>query len=56
MPDIFWLAARWGRWGLGRVLAQWAADGLLTLREAESAASAILGENARRLYLGESKA
>ncbi|MCB0212022.1 MAG: amidohydrolase family protein [Anaerolineae bacterium] len=50
MPEIFWLAARWGRWGLGQVLDQFIADQFLTADEAWSAAEAILGGTARRLY------
>ena len=50
MPEIFWLAARWGRWGLGRVLDSFIADQFLTADEAWSAAEAILGGTARRLY------
>ena len=50
MPEIFWLAARWGRWGLGKVLDEFVAEGLLTPDQAWEAATAILGENARRLY------
>jgi hypothetical protein len=50
MPEIFWLAARWGRWGLGRVLAEFVAEGLLEAAEAWEAAEAILGGNARKLY------
>jgi len=50
MPDIFWLAARWGRWGLGRVLDEFVNEGFLTDDEAWTAAEAILNANARRLY------
>ncbi len=50
MPEIFWLAARWGRWGLGRVLDEVVRDGLLEVDEALTAAEAILGGNARQLY------
>ena len=50
MPEIFWLAARWGRWGLGRVLDEFIADGFLSADEAWTAAEAILGENAHHLY------
>lgn len=54
MPEIFWLAARWGRWGLGRVLDSFIGDGFLTEGEAWKAAEAILGTNALALYrLGE---
>jgi predicted TIM-barrel fold metal-dependent hydrolase len=50
MPEIFWLAARWGRWGLGQVLQRFVEEGFLTVEEAWQAAEAILGENARSLY------
>lgn len=50
MPEIFWLAARWGRWGLGKVLEEFVADGFLSHDEAYAAAAAILSENARKLY------
>jgi hypothetical protein len=50
MPEIFWLAARWGRWGLGQVLESFIRERLLTGQEAWIAAEAILAENARRLY------
>jgi hypothetical protein len=50
MPEIYWLAARWGRWGLGRVLESFVNDGFLDDEEAWEAAGAILGGNARRLY------
>jgi hypothetical protein len=51
MPDIFWLAARWGRWGLGLVLNELMSDGFLLPDEADETASRILSENARELYL-----
>ena len=51
MPEIYWLAARWGRWGLGRVLAEFVAEDLLTHAEADVAARAILHDNARGLYM-----
>ena len=50
MPEIFWLAARWGRWGLGRVLDEFIVEGFLSADEAWAAAEAILGHNARHLY------
>jgi predicted TIM-barrel fold metal-dependent hydrolase len=50
MPEIFWLAARWGRWGLERVLDEFTAEGFLSAAEAETGAAAILGENAKSLY------
>jgi predicted TIM-barrel fold metal-dependent hydrolase len=50
MPEIFWLAARWGRWGLGWVLEMLVADGFMSDEEAWATARAILSENARQLY------
>lgn len=50
MPEIFWLAARWGRWGLGQVLDEFVSAGFLTDAEAWGAAESILGDNARSLY------
>lgn len=50
MPEIFWLAARWGRWGLGQTLAEFVAGGFLSAEEAWSTAEAILGGTAQRLY------
>lgn len=50
MPEIFWLAARWGRWGLGQVLDEFIAEDFLSTTEAESAAEAILSGTAQRLY------
>jgi predicted TIM-barrel fold metal-dependent hydrolase len=50
MPEIFWIAARWGRWGLGKVLGEMITEGFLRRDEALSAAAAILGDNARQLY------
>lgn len=51
MPDIYWLAARWGRWGLSLALDELVAGGFLLEDEAEEAARLILSENARQLYL-----
>ena len=50
IPDIYWLAARWGRWGLARALEGATACGALTEAEALDSAQAILGGNAARLY------
>lgn len=50
MPEIYWLAARWGRWGLGRVLDEFIADDFMSPGEAEAAAEAILGSNALGVY------
>jgi predicted TIM-barrel fold metal-dependent hydrolase len=50
MPEIYWVAARWGRWGLTQALGDLVAQGLLTEAEAYQAIKDILGDNARRLY------
>jgi hypothetical protein len=50
MAEIYWIAARWGRWAIGRVLDEFVADGFLTDAEAWAAAEAILGDNAHRVY------
>ncbi len=50
LPDIFWLAARWGRWGLAQVLDELIALGAFTQDEALEAAHRILHANAERLY------
>ena len=50
MPEIFWLAARWGRWGLAQALTTLVQSDLLTAKEAWGAAEAILAGNARALY------
>ena len=52
-PETFWLAARWGRRVLGAVLETTIADGDLSARDAEWAASRILFENAATLYAGD---
>jgi predicted TIM-barrel fold metal-dependent hydrolase len=50
IPEIFWLAARWGRWGLGQVLDELTALGALTQAEALEVARQILAGNAAQLY------
>jgi hypothetical protein len=50
IPEIYWLAARWGRWGLGVVLDELIAAGALAPAEAMSIAADVLGANAARLY------
>ena len=50
MPEIYWVAARWGRWGLTQVLGDCTRDGFLTQSEAQQAGQAILSDNARQLY------
>ena len=50
IPELFWLAARWGRWGLGVVLDELVGLGALTADAALAAARRVLGGNAARLY------
>lgn len=50
MPEIFWLATKWGRWGLGKVLAELIEEGFLSAQEAEETAVSILNGNAQALY------
>jgi len=50
IPELFWLACRAGRWGLGRALEGAIEMGAFTEAEALDAARALLGGNAARLY------
>jgi predicted TIM-barrel fold metal-dependent hydrolase len=50
IPDIFWLAARWGRWSLAQVLNELVTLGAFTRDEALDAAHQILHGNAEVLY------
>jgi len=50
IPEIFWLAARWGRRGLATVLDELIDLGALTQDEAITAATEILHDNAAHLY------
>ena len=50
IPDIFWIASRWGRWGLGVVLNEMIGLGALAADEALDVARQILGGNAASLY------
>ena len=50
IPDIYWLAARWGRWGLAQVLDQLIALEAFTYEEAHETAHQILHRNAEKLY------
>jgi hypothetical protein len=50
IPELYWLAARWGRWGLGVVLDELLALGALSHDEALGTARQILGGNAARVY------
>jgi len=50
IPDIFWLAAHWGRRGLALVLDELMALGAFTREEVLDAAHQILHGNAEKLY------
>jgi hypothetical protein len=50
IPEIFWLAARWGRRALGVVLDELMGLGAVSPTEALGIARQILGGNAARLY------
>jgi predicted TIM-barrel fold metal-dependent hydrolase len=50
IPDIYWIAARWGRSGLARVLDELIALEAFTQDEALEAAHQILHGNAEKLY------
>jgi len=50
IPEIYWLAARWGRWGLGVVLQELCDVGAFSVPEAEIAAHQILHANSERVY------
>jgi predicted TIM-barrel fold metal-dependent hydrolase len=53
IPELFYLAAKWGRSVLADVLEESVANSDLSAREADSVAEAILRDNARALYLDE---
>ena len=50
LPDIYWLAARWGRWGLAQILNELITIGAFTHDEALDAAHQILHGSAEKLY------
>lgn len=50
IPEIYWLAARWGRWGLAKVLTELIELGAFTEEEAIEAATQMLHDNAAHLY------
>lgn len=50
IPEIFWLANRWGRAALEQVLDEIVGAGALTEAQARRAGEQILNENARRVY------
>src|SRR5262249_10882932 len=50
IPELYYLAAKWGRQVLGEALDGAVRDGDLTAGEAEAVAGGVLRDNARRLY------
>jgi predicted TIM-barrel fold metal-dependent hydrolase len=50
IPELYYLAATWGRALLGEALEQAVRDTDLTAREADAVAAAVLADNARSLY------
>ena len=50
IPELYWLAARWGRRGLGTVLDELVALGALDADEALAMGRRVLGENAAGIY------
>jgi predicted TIM-barrel fold metal-dependent hydrolase len=50
IPELYYLAAKWGRALLGEALEQAVRDTDLTAREADEVAAAVLAGNARELY------
>jgi predicted TIM-barrel fold metal-dependent hydrolase len=50
IPDIYWLAARWGRWGLSQVIDELISMGAFTQEEALDVAHQILQGNSEKLY------
>lgn len=50
LPEIFWLANRWGRAALEKVLSEIVEAGALTVEQARRAGRQVLGDNARRVY------
>jgi predicted TIM-barrel fold metal-dependent hydrolase len=50
IPEIYWLAARWGRWGIGTVLEEWTRQGIISSGEADEIAHQMLHRNAESIY------
>ncbi len=50
IPEIFWIAARWGRWGIGTVLEEWLNEGILSASETDEIAHQLLHRNAETVY------
>ena len=49
-PEMFWLGAQYGRWALGKILADWIDDDTLEEHEALEIAQRICFRNALGLY------
>jgi uncharacterized protein len=49
-PEMFWLGAQWGRWALGKALADWIKDDTVEEHEALEIAQRICFRNALELY------
>jgi predicted TIM-barrel fold metal-dependent hydrolase len=50
IPEIYWIAARWGRWGIGKVLGEWQKEGLISASEVDEIAQQMLHKNAASIY------
>ena len=50
IPEIYWIAARWGRWGIGVVLDEWLKGGMVSATEADDIANQLLHGNAETIY------
>jgi predicted TIM-barrel fold metal-dependent hydrolase len=50
IPEIYWIAARWGRWAIGMVLDEWIQQGILATAEADEIAHQMLHKNAESIY------
>ncbi|MEJ2147700.1 MAG: amidohydrolase family protein, partial [Acidobacteriota bacterium] len=50
IPEIYWIAARWARWGIGMVLDEWHGQGIISANEAEEIARQMLHRNAEAVY------
>jgi predicted TIM-barrel fold metal-dependent hydrolase len=49
-PELFWLGAQWGRWAIGKALADWIEDDTVEEHEALEIAQRICFRNALELY------
>jgi predicted TIM-barrel fold metal-dependent hydrolase len=50
IPEIYWIAARWGRWGIGVVLDEWLKGGMISANEVDEIAHQLLHGNAETVY------